>query len=99
MVELQDSLDHKVVFTHGDANSSNIFVKDGKVVGIIDFEFAGFYPEYVEYTNAMNLGPDDAFWTEEVGKFLKPYPRELEMEKVRRKHFGPKGFRSRYMWH
>jgi hypothetical protein len=33
------------VFTHGDVSVSNIMVKGGKVVGLIDFEMAGFYPE------------------------------------------------------
>ena len=45
---------HKTVFTHGDVSGSNILVKGGKVVVLIDFEMAGFYPEYWEYTTAMN---------------------------------------------
>jgi len=44
----------KTVFTHGDISVSNILVKGDKVVGLIDFEMAGFYPEYWEYTTAMN---------------------------------------------
>lgn len=56
MVDLQDGKAHKICFTHGDINSSNILVKGGKIVGLIDFEYAGFYPEYWEYTCAMNGG-------------------------------------------
>jgi hypothetical protein len=48
----------KTVFTHGDISVFNILVKGGKscgkVVGLIDFEMVGFYPEYWEYTTAMN---------------------------------------------
>jgi Ser/Thr protein kinase RdoA (MazF antagonist) len=92
MVTLQNNLEHKIVFTHGDANCANILVRDGKIVGLVDFEFAGFYPEYWEYTNAMNIGPAATFWKKEIGKFLEPWPRELEMENIRRKHFGPRGY-------
>lgn len=38
------------VFTHGDLNPFNVFVRDGLVVGILDWEFAGWYPAYWEYT-------------------------------------------------
>jgi hypothetical protein len=34
--------------THGDLNMSNIMVKDDKIVAIIDWEMAGFYPWWVE---------------------------------------------------
>ncbi|PRQ71644.1 Protein kinase-like domain-containing protein [Rhodotorula toruloides] len=37
-----------VVFTHGDLHSGNILVRDGRVVGIIDWEMGGWYPEWVE---------------------------------------------------
>jgi len=39
-------------FTHGDLNPFNILVREGKVVGIIDWEFSGWYPRYWEYTSA-----------------------------------------------
>lgn len=68
---------HKTVFTHGDVSGSNILVKGGKVVALIDFEMAGFYPEYWEYTTAMNSNYIKG-WREEINKFLTPYPRELD---------------------
>ncbi len=37
-------------FTHGDLVPSNIIVKDGKIAAIIDWETAGWFPEYWEYT-------------------------------------------------
>ncbi|KAF8854049.1 kinase-like protein, partial [Acephala macrosclerotiorum] len=88
MVALQDSKEHAICFTHGDISSSNILVKDGKVVALLDFELAGFYPEYWEYTTAIDVNPYDGFWEFEIPKFLKEYPEELEMETLRKKHFG-----------
>ena len=80
----------KTVFTHGDVSVSNVLVKGGKVVGVIDFEMAGFYPEYWEYTTAMNSNYIKG-WREEISKFLTPYPRESDMDDLWRKVFcdGP----------
>ncbi|OAA59559.1 Protein kinase-like domain protein [Niveomyces insectorum RCEF 264] len=41
--------DHRVVLTHGDLAPRNVLVKDGTVVALIDWEEAGWYPEYWEY--------------------------------------------------
>ncbi|KAE8443916.1 hypothetical protein EG329_001226 [Mollisiaceae sp. DMI_Dod_QoI] len=98
LIRLQDEGKHKTCFTHGDASSSNILVKKGKVVALIDFEMSGFYPEYWEYANAINVNRFDGFWAREVGKFLHAYPKEVEMEAIRRKHFGYKGFRGHIMY-
>ncbi|KAE8441990.1 hypothetical protein EG329_004116 [Mollisiaceae sp. DMI_Dod_QoI] len=98
LISLHESSHHRVCFTHGDVSSSNILVKGAKVVGLIDFELSGFYPEYWEYTTAMNVNKFDGFWKDEIPKFLKEYPRELEMETLRRRHFGACGFRNIYPW-
>ena len=80
----------KTVFTHGDLSISNFLVKDGKVVGLIDFEMSGFYPEYWEYTTARNTNYVKG-WREEIGRFLTPYPKESEMDDLWRQLFcdGP----------
>jgi hypothetical protein len=36
------------VLTHGDLNLDNIMVRDGKIVAIIDWEHAGYYPWWAE---------------------------------------------------
>jgi aminoglycoside phosphotransferase (APT) family kinase protein len=46
LLDMQQSKQHSICFTHGDANSTNILVKNGKVVALIDFEVSGWYPEY-----------------------------------------------------
>lgn len=71
------------VFTHGDLSSSNILVSGNKVVGIIDWETAGWYPFYWEYTTACLSNTRG-----EVDNFLQPLPKELEMELKRNKYFG-----------
>ncbi|KAH8204687.1 hypothetical protein TruAng_001162 [Truncatella angustata] len=76
------------VFTHGDLSSLNVLTRDDDIVGVIDWETAGWMPPYWEYTSAWNVNPQNRFWQEEVDKFLTPMPYELEMEKIRRKYFG-----------
>lgn len=43
---------HDIVFTHGDLNPRNILALNGKIAGIVDWENAGWFPEYWEYTKA-----------------------------------------------
>ena len=44
---------HRIIFTHGDLTLRNIMVSEGRIVGIIDWEFAGWYPEYWEYVKSL----------------------------------------------
>lgn len=44
------ALSHAIVFTHGDLNPRNILAENGNITGIVDWENAGFFPEYWEYT-------------------------------------------------
>jgi hypothetical protein len=53
---------HRIFFTHADLNPRNILVdkavqQDGslgwRVTGIVDWEMAGYYPEYWEYTKSL----------------------------------------------
>lgn len=76
------------VLTHGDLSSLNILVRGDTVVGIIDWETAGWFPLYWEYTCASNVNPQNEFWRQEVDKFMTPMPHELRMEGIRQKYFG-----------
>lgn len=89
-MELQDRPWPPPVFTHGDLSSLNILVRSDEVVGIIDWETAGWYPSYWEYTTACQVNPRNPFWREQIDKFLEPMPGELEMDQVRLKYFGDK---------
>ncbi|GAB0138476.1 hypothetical protein EsDP_00006711 [Epichloe bromicola] len=49
----------KSVFTHGDVAPRNIMVdKSGQILGLLDWEMAGWYPEYWEYANIMSPSRD-----------------------------------------
>ncbi|KDQ07007.1 hypothetical protein BOTBODRAFT_88634, partial [Botryobasidium botryosum FD-172 SS1] len=46
---------YPVVFSHADLSANHILIDPtaGKVVGIIDWEMAGFWPDYWEYRKAL----------------------------------------------
>lgn len=52
MVSMHDSSWPAPVFTHGDLNPANSLISGDRVVGIIDWGFSGWYPNYWEYTSA-----------------------------------------------
>jgi aminoglycoside phosphotransferase len=78
----------QLVLTHGDLSSLNILVQGDTVVGIVDWETAGWFPLYWEYTCAKYVNPRNPFWGDPVDQFLEPMPHELKMENIRRKYFG-----------
>jgi aminoglycoside phosphotransferase (APT) family kinase protein len=41
--------DHRIVFSHGDLAQHNILVKNGQITGLLDWEYAGWYPEHWDY--------------------------------------------------
>ena len=79
---------NELVLTHGDLSSLNILVRGDAVVGVLDWETAGWLPAYWEYTCAKYVNPQNPFWADEVDQFLAPMPDELKMETIRRKYFG-----------
>lgn len=46
------------VFTHGDLTPRNIMVQGDHITGIIDWETAGWFPDYWEYANMMKPARD-----------------------------------------
>jgi len=65
-------------FTHTDLASSNIIISrtSTEVLGIIDWQESGWYPEYWEYLKAKHTAPPR--WYDYVDIALQPYVRELE---------------------
>ena len=88
LIAQHEELYPSLAFTHGDLSSLNILACEDKVVGIVDWETAGWYPSYWEYTTACQVNPHNSFWRDEIEKFLDPFPKELAMEKLRQKYFG-----------
>ena len=70
---------HRVVFTHGDLRPSNIMVRDGKIVALLDFEVAGWYPEYWEYVKCFQREGTDVhdWWRFMDTMFPETYGDEL----------------------
>jgi len=88
MAALQNEPWPAPVFTHGDLNPSNIFVCGDKVVGIIDWETAGWYPSYWEYTSAWTASINNKEWQSTLEQFLEPHPAALKMERTRQRWWG-----------
>lgn len=47
------SRQHQSFFTHGDLHSANVLMSQGRLAGIVDWECAGYFPEYWEFTKAL----------------------------------------------
>lgn len=65
-------------FTHGDFKAHNILIgDDGHLSGFLDWESAGWLPEYWEYTTAMRFGVKS--WWYQMASWIggNQYSREL----------------------
>lgn len=87
LIAYHDRPGHRSVFTHGDLSTMNIFARGDTITGIIDWETAGWLPEYWEYTSNWHANPHNLFWQDEVGHFITPDPEALNAEIVRRQYF------------
>ncbi|ATY58577.1 kinase-like domain [Cordyceps militaris] len=69
--------DHRIVFSHGDLTPRNIMMQDGKISGVVDWEDAGWYPEYWELIKFIER-PAVGDWKEYAEViFSTLYPTEL----------------------
>jgi len=64
---------HGIVFTHGDFGPANIIIKDGRVAAILDWEMAGWYPDYWEFVKAFYLEGFTSDWATHLLDILTPY--------------------------
>ncbi|KAJ9298953.1 hypothetical protein DTO271G3_3195 [Paecilomyces variotii] len=85
------SRQYRSCFSHSDLVPRNIIVRDGKVVALVDWAFAGWYPEYWEYTKAhyglLNM-PD---WYAELRSVVARYDDELAAERALWEQFNEPG--------
>ncbi|KAG8425837.1 hypothetical protein J3459_009669 [Metarhizium acridum] len=75
---------YRVKFTHADLNPTNIQYHNGRIMGIIDWETAGWYPEYWEYTKmwfAYRPPYKPFFEAVEGNPNIDKYPEELKAER------------------
>lgn len=55
--QLRETEGHEIVFSHGDLHAINILVRPGEgVVAIVDWELAGYYPEYFDLVKPWGCG-------------------------------------------
>jgi aminoglycoside phosphotransferase (APT) family kinase protein len=59
-------------------HTHNILIRDGHVVGILDWEMAGWYPEYWEWCKALwaEKSWEMEGWCTSLKEFLQPYNYE-----------------------
>jgi serine/threonine protein kinase len=68
-------------FTHSDIAPRNLLVNNGKIAAIVDWEMAGWYPEYWEYTRwAVSNYRSPQRWQELREEVLECYLDELWVE-------------------
>lgn len=71
---------YQITFTHGDFKAHNILVRDdGHLSGFLDWESAGWYPEYWEFTTAMRFGKE-SWWFQVTSWICGDQYHELESE-------------------
>lgn len=69
---------HCIVYSHCDIAPRNIMVRDGRIVALIDWEGAGWYPEYWDYVKLMHFMDKCPGWKALVDEiFPKSYHMEL----------------------
>ncbi|GKZ29632.1 hypothetical protein AbraIFM66950_005786 [Aspergillus brasiliensis] len=81
---------HAIHFTHGDLNPRNILVENGRISGIVDWENAGWFPEYWEYTKAHYCVRYVMRWlVDVVDRVFEGYRDELHVENMLSDLLGP----------
>ena len=73
-----DGKQYKTVFSHGDLGPHNIIWKDGRIV-IIDWERAGWFPEYWDYTRVYAARGYMKDWWKRFKEVADGYDDELEL--------------------
>ena len=78
---------HPLVFTHNDLFPRNIMVDEptGRVLAILDWESAGWFPEHWEYCKCRNWGDwrvEQKFWRPLVPRMVPRYDEEAEADRV-----------------
>jgi aminoglycoside phosphotransferase len=72
---------HQIVFSHGDLAFHNVIVKDGHIAAIIDWEYAGWYPEHWDYCKTIAfLSGTEELWVCGKEIFENSYPSEFLMD-------------------
>lgn len=73
---------HGVSFAHGDLSWENILVQPetGEVTGILDWEMAGFWPDWWEYRKALHGNRPQPWWYEVLKEIMPEYRSEAQAD-------------------
>ncbi|KAE8152941.1 kinase-like protein [Aspergillus avenaceus] len=78
-----DEKPHRIVLTHGDLQHHNIMVYEGHITGFLDWESAGWYPGYWEFTTPLRFAQESFWWYHFVVALGgKSYLPELDCERA-----------------
>ncbi|KAK4154542.1 kinase-like domain-containing protein [Chaetomidium leptoderma] len=80
-ITTQLGADYPIVFTHGDIAARNILVRDGRLVAILDWEFAGWYPAYWDYVFTLR-GMDNIDWVTLGSQLPTLFPKRYDLEYI-----------------
>ncbi|OAP55770.1 hypothetical protein AYL99_09922 [Fonsecaea erecta] len=72
---------YRTCFSHADLCPRNLIVRNGKIAAVIDWQFAGWYPEYWEYTKAHYSFPNVDWW-DRFEQAVTRYDDELAAERA-----------------
>ena len=70
--------DHRIVFSHGDLVPHNIIIQGGRITGLIDWEYAGWYPEYWDFVKFFERSTDHKDWRNHA-QYIFPQQYEDEL--------------------
>lgn len=73
---------YQTCFTHADLAPRNIIVRRGRVAAIIDWAYAGWYPEYWEFTKAHYTYFPGEGWEDYLDRLLPGFELELTAERI-----------------
>ena len=76
--------DAQIHFTHGDLLPGNILVNGSEITAIVDWETAGYYPEFWEYCRMHNPGSMTPAWRHILARVFPGPCREKEIHAVSR---------------
>ncbi|KAI9656883.1 MAG: hypothetical protein M1821_003522 [Bathelium mastoideum] len=82
-------INHEIVFTHGDLHTGNMIVRADGTIVLLDWETAGYWPDYWEFHRArFHGGPDDEY-RRTVEQFIPPsYVEDFVMHHILQKMIG-----------
>jgi thiamine kinase-like enzyme len=82
--------DHSIRFTHGGLSPRNVIIQEGQRQAVVDWEFAGWYPEHFEYVKFFECTTDSKDWKNFAPHIIEvAYGEELVVHQAILRWQGP----------